>query len=169
MDLPCSPAEPGRQGWTAGQSGIPGVMPIGAVTPPVMAPIRMMVTPPPGMRPAPTMPRVSIPPAPRFRRLGEGGSSDRQGGERCQDEFPHPFTSSLLVAWLHNGKTCRITPINYKFLFERRVSCPTLQRECLPPRPADPAPASPRPSPRRRALRPPDRAARSRPLSRRAQ
>src|SRR5262249_53353540 len=147
----------------------PGVMPIGAVTPPVMAPIRMMVTPPPGMRPAPTMPRVSIPPAPRFRRLGEGSGPDRQGGERRQDEFSHPFTSSLLVGWLLNEKTRRITPINHKFLFERRVSCPTLRRESLPPRPADLAPASPRPSPRRRALRPPDRRAPYRPLSRRAQ
>jgi hypothetical protein len=62
------------------------------------------------------MPRVSIPPAPRFRRLGEGGGSDRQGGERRQDEFPHPFTSSLLVTWLHNEKTSRITPLNHKFL-----------------------------------------------------
>jgi hypothetical protein len=43
------------------------------------------------------MPRVSVPPTPRFRRLGEGGGSDRQGSERRQDEFPHPFTSSLLA------------------------------------------------------------------------
>jgi len=57
----------------------------------------MVMTPPPGMRPTPAMPRVSIPPTPRFCRLSEGGGTDRQGGERRQDEFPHPFTSSMLV------------------------------------------------------------------------
>jgi hypothetical protein len=55
------------------------------------------MTPPPGMRPTPAMPRVSVPPTPRFCRLSEGGGTDRQGGERRQDEFPHPFTSSMLV------------------------------------------------------------------------
>jgi hypothetical protein len=62
-----------------------------------MTPIRMVMTPPPGMRSTPAMPRVSVPPTPRFCRLSEGGGTDRQGGERRQDEFPHPFTSSMLV------------------------------------------------------------------------
>ena len=80
------------------QSAIPvGVVPVGAIAPPVMAPIRIVMTPPPGMRPAPAMPRVSVPPAPRFCRLSEGSGADRQGGERRQDEFSHPFTSSMLV------------------------------------------------------------------------
>jgi len=79
------------------QSGIPGVTPVGTVPPSVMAPVRMMMTPPPGVRPTPAMPRVSVPPAPRFRRLCEGSGTDRQGGERCEDKFPHPFTSSMLV------------------------------------------------------------------------
>jgi len=42
------------------------------------------------------MPRVSVPPTPRFCRLSEGSGADRQGGERRQDEFSHRFTSSML-------------------------------------------------------------------------
>jgi hypothetical protein len=56
-----------------------------------------MMTPPPRMRSAPAMPRVSVPPAPRFCRLRKGSGANCQGGERRQDEFPHPFTSSMLV------------------------------------------------------------------------
>jgi hypothetical protein len=55
------------------------------------------MTPPPGMRSTPAMPRVSVPPTPRFCRLSEGSGADRQGGERRQDEFSHRFTSSMLV------------------------------------------------------------------------
>jgi hypothetical protein len=62
-----------------------------------MTPVRMMMTPPPGMRSTPAMPRVSVPPTPRFCRLSEGCGADRQGGECRQDEFPHRFTSSMLV------------------------------------------------------------------------
>ena len=145
------------------QLAIPGVVPVWAIAPPVMAPVRMM-TPPPGMRSTPAMPRVSVPPAPRFCRLSEGSGTDRQGGECRQDEFPHPFTSSMVVSYMHNEKASRITPFNHKFYCVRR-SPPAWP----PPGPAGLRRASPRPSPQLRALRRTSRVARSQHLSRRAQ
>jgi hypothetical protein len=44
------------------------------------------------------MPRVSIPPAPRFRRLCKGCGAEQQGSERRQDELPHRFTYSMFIA-----------------------------------------------------------------------
>src|SRR5215472_18871703 len=105
-------ALPRKRGWARmdrHRSAVPGVMlPVRAIPPPVMTPIRMMVAPPPRMPRIPAMPRVSVPPAPRFCRLSEGGGTNRQGGECRQDEFPHPFTSSLLAYYLQNGKADRI-------------------------------------------------------------
>src|SRR5437899_2382695 len=48
---------------------------MGAIAPPVMVPIRMMMAPP-RMWCTPAMPRVPVPPAPRFCRLSEGGGAD---------------------------------------------------------------------------------------------
>jgi hypothetical protein len=44
------------------------------------------------------MPRVSVPPAPRFRRLREGCGAEQQGGKRRQDELFHRFIYSMFIS-----------------------------------------------------------------------
>ena len=93
------------------QSRIPGVMPIGAVAPPIVTPIRAvappvvmpigtMVMPPPGVR-MPAMPRVSVPPAPRFCRLSKGRRAEQKGGKSRQHDAFHslpPFFAAFVAA-----------------------------------------------------------------------
>jgi len=65
------------------------------------------------------MPSKTIPPARRIRRTDKSGGADRQGGERCQDEFPHRFTSVMLVSCGENGEQDRFNPFNQLFFTDR--------------------------------------------------
>jgi hypothetical protein len=69
------------------------------------------------------MPRVSVPPAPRFRRLREGCGAKYQGGKRRQDELSHRFTYSMFISYSHNDEESRFTPFNHKFLLGRDRDC----------------------------------------------
>ena len=94
---------------------MPIALAMGAIAPSVIPRIGMMVMPPPCGMVRPAMPSKTVPPARRICRVGKSGGADRQGGERRQDEFPHRFTSVMLVSCWKNGEQDRFNPFNQLF------------------------------------------------------